>query len=119
LSVRHRTETIVAAASSGSFAPNKERLMQMYFLHLNVAQEHVVDTDGVELSDLEAAKSEARETIRELAAEYIKMGKPLTLWSIRICDADGRLLAEVAAAEALHEVIAPVFDGPRGPDGHL
>jgi hypothetical protein len=119
LTVRHRTETIVAAASSGSFAPNKERLMQMYFLHLNVAQEHVVDTDGVELSDLEAAKSEARETIRELAAEYIKMGKPLTLWSIRICDADGRLLAEVAAAEALHEVIAPVFDGPRGPDGHL
>ncbi|CDN51682.1 DUF6894 family protein [Neorhizobium galegae] len=93
--------------------------MQTYFLHLNFLREYVVDTDGVELPDLEAAKIEARETIRELAAEYIKMGKPLTLWSIRICDADDRLLAEVASAEALHEVIAPVFNGPRGPDSHV
>jgi hypothetical protein len=99
-------------------APNKERLMQRYFLHLNFLREYVVDHEGVDLPDLEAAKSEARETIRELAAEYVKMGKPLTLWSVRICSANDLLLAGVAAAEALHDVIAPVFKGPRRPDSH-
>nr|WP_250814243.1 hypothetical protein [Neorhizobium tomejilense] len=92
--------------------------MQRYFLHLNFLREYAGDHEGVELPDLEAAKSEARETIRELAAEYVKMGKPLTLWSVRICSANDLLLAEVAAAEALHDVIAPVFKGPRRPDSH-
>lgn len=88
--------------------------MQRYFFHLNSLRDYIIDPEGAELPDLEAAKSDARETIREMAASYIKEGKLFTLWSIRIHDDRDKPLAEVKVADALSEVIHPNI--LRGPD---
>jgi hypothetical protein len=93
--------------------------MERYFLHLNFLRDYVVDPEGVELPDLEAAKTEARETVREMAAHYIKVAKPFTLWSIRICNESEVLLCEITVADALNEVLAPIVHGFRGPDSHV
>jgi hypothetical protein len=93
--------------------------MKRYFLHLNFLRDYVIDPEGVELPDLEAAKTEARDTVRELAAHHLKVAKPFTLWSIRLCDDSGGLLAEVTAAEALNEVLTPIVHDFRGSDSHI
>ncbi len=81
--------------------------MQTYFFQLDFASETVDDLEGVEHPDLEAAKDEAREVIRELAAEYIKGKREFRLHSIRIFTdkARSQLQAEATAAEVLTEVI--------------
>jgi hypothetical protein len=68
-------------------------MMQRYFFTLNFPAEDVIDPDGAELPNLLAAERDAREAIREIAIQNIKMGRPLTLQSISICDEAGRVLA--------------------------
>jgi hypothetical protein len=38
-----------------------EKAMQRYFFHLNYPRDYIIDPDGGELPDLQAAKSEARQ----------------------------------------------------------
>jgi hypothetical protein len=75
--------------------------MRRYFFHLNHLRECVQDPEGAEFPNLEAAKSDARQELLELAAQDIKPGALLMLWSIRICNEQGALLAEVTTNEAL------------------
>jgi hypothetical protein len=96
-----------------------EQLMKSYFFHLNYPRDYIIDPDGSELPDLEAAKSEARQIIRELAAEALKAKRPFTLHSIRICSADGSLMCDVPSHEALSEVIPPQLFKPSPPDSHV
>lgn len=93
--------------------------MERYFLHLNWLRDYVADPEGTELPDLGAAKSEARDTIRELAAHHIMTARPFTLRSIRICNGNAVLLTEVTAAEALSELLYPTLHGFQGPDSHV
>jgi hypothetical protein len=93
--------------------------MQRYFFHLNYSRDYIIDPDGSELPDLEAAKSEARQIARELAAEALKAKRPFTLHSIRICGEDGSLLGDVPSQEALTEVIPPQLFTPSPPDSHV
>lgn len=81
--------------------------MQTYFFQLDFSSESVDDPEGLEHPDLEAAKDEAREVIRELAAEYIKTKQEFRLHSVRIFKdrARSQLQAEVTAAEVLTEVL--------------
>jgi hypothetical protein len=92
--------------------------MRRYFFHLNHFRDYVLDEEGTDLPDVEAAKSEARQSIRDLVADRLRAKEPLTLWSIRICDEDGQLLADVVVADALGEVIAPTVFQSNGPDSH-
>ncbi|WP_092990059.1 hypothetical protein [Rhizobium sp. NFR03] len=93
--------------------------MQKYFLHLNYLRECVQDPDGAELPDLETAKSDARDTIREMAADALRAKRKFTLTSIRVGSESGQLLAEVSVAETLAEVIGVPFANTSPPDHHV
>lgn len=92
--------------------------MQTYYFNLNFEEGDVIDPEGVPFPDLEAARREALDNIRELAAQHIKRAKPLTLRSIRICEESGSLLAEVAVDDALSEVMLPVITRFRRVENH-
>jgi hypothetical protein len=92
--------------------------VQRYFFNLNYLREYVIDEEGTELPDLEAARSEARQIIRELAASFIKSRRQFTMQSVRICDDAGAPLAEVLVPEALNEVLASHIVIPWKPDRH-
>jgi len=93
--------------------------MQRYFFNLDFDGEQVVDPDGAELLDLQAARREAGEAIREIAIQYIKMGRPLTLRAISVCDEAGHRLAKVSTRKALEEIMAPVIAAPEHPGRHI
>jgi hypothetical protein len=93
--------------------------MQTFYFHLNYLRDLIADPEGSELPDLEAAKTEARQGIRDIAAECLRARREFTLWSVRICNEQGHLLAEVLVAEALSEVIpATIFITPSS-DSHV
>lgn len=52
--------------------------MQRYVLHLNHVDGLIVDEEGSEHHNLDAARQEADVGIREIAAEYLRMGRNLT-----------------------------------------
>jgi hypothetical protein len=82
----------------------KETALQQF--HFNLSHGHYVisDEEGSELSDLDSAKREARQIIRNLAAHRLRECVPFTLRSVLIGDAEGTKLAEVTTMEALEEV---------------
>lgn len=75
--------------------------MPRFFFNLNFATETVADPDGADIADIDAAKIDARDAIREIAAQYLKVGKPLTLASISVCDMAGNEVAMVKTEDAL------------------
>jgi hypothetical protein len=83
--------------------------MQRYFFHLDYLRELVSDPDGSELPNLDAAKNEACEAVRQIAANSLRSKTPFTLCSIRVCDEDEKLLSEVAASSVITEIIPPGF----------
>jgi hypothetical protein len=93
--------------------------MQRYFFNLEFDGEQVVDLDGAKLPDVQAAERDAREAIREISIQHIKIGRPLTLRGINILDKAGHLLAKVSTREALEEIIAPVIAASENPDRHV
>ena len=92
--------------------------MRRYFFHLNHLRDYVLDEEGNDLPDVKAAMSEARQSIRDITADRLRAKEPFTLWSIRICDEDGQLLADVRVPDALGEVIPPAVLRSDGPDSH-
>jgi hypothetical protein len=92
--------------------------MQRYFFNLSFLRDYVADEEGSELPNLEAAKTEARQVIRELAADFIVNQRVFDLHSVRICDESGTLLAEASVAEALNEVLASHIVVPSNSDSH-
>jgi hypothetical protein len=83
--------------------------MQRYFFHLKHLGELVPDLEGVELESLEAARDEAADSIRGMASEALLMGTDFTLQSIRICNEEGDVLAEVFSQDLLSKVFSPAF----------
>jgi hypothetical protein len=79
--------------------------METYFFHLDFVDKLVPDQEGTSLTDVETAKAEARQIIRDLAADHLRGLRPLLLWKVCICNDRDELLAEVHTSEALHEVI--------------
>jgi hypothetical protein len=79
--------------------------MPRYFLHQHHTYCDLIDPEGSELPDLAAAQQEAREGIRAIAAECLRGWRTFELVSMRICNEQGTLLAEVFAGEAITEVI--------------
>jgi hypothetical protein len=77
--------------------------LQFHF-NLNHGHDVISDDEGSELCDLDAAKHEARQIIRDLAAHRLRECVPFTLRSVLIGDAEGTKLAEVTTMEALEEV---------------
>jgi hypothetical protein len=75
--------------------------MPRYHLHLRFHARLVKDEEGSELPDLDAARHEARQALRDLVAEDISAGRPLRVRSVEICDEDGQDIATVSVAAAV------------------
>jgi hypothetical protein len=86
-----------------------ESAMQRYFLHLKYLDKLLVDPDGSEHNTLGDARDEAEDAIRILSAEHLRSRQPLALQSVRICDTEGNLLAEVFTSETLRELVPPAL----------
>ena len=83
-------------------APPKIGCMPVYFLHIRRGKDVVVDEEGVELPDLQAAREEALASVRDIVAEDVRTQRPVDLRDrIEITDAQGRVLLNVAFSEAI------------------
>jgi len=62
------------------------------FFHLVNCRETILDDTGIEVSDLEMAKAEARKAIAELRQEDDETGENWSGWRLNIVSPDGSLL---------------------------
>ena len=62
------------------------------FFHLVNCRETILDEIGIEVSDLEMAKAEARKAIAELRQEDDETGENWSGWRLNIVSPDGSLL---------------------------
>lgn len=79
--------------------------MPKYFLHLRERENLLRDLEGAEFEDLNAARDEARQAIRDIVAEHIAAGQELRLRTIEICDDKGNHVATVSLAAAISAII--------------
>ena len=71
--------------------------MPRYFFNIrNHLNENIVDEEGVELPDLETAKTEAHLDVIDLMdSRSSALDNRWPEWSIDVCDGDGNLLAVI------------------------
>ena len=68
--------------------------MPRYMFHIVGSDQTFVDDEGMDLSDLNAAKEEARKDAHDfMKARFERLGGDWSKWAIEICDTDGALLA--------------------------
>jgi len=80
--------------------------MPHYFLHLRGGDLDAVDTEGMELPDLDAAREEAIGTAREIAADRLRYGRSVDLGACFVITNEvGRTLLKVPFSDAI--VILP------------
>lgn len=72
-----------------------------FFFHQQTKGGLIVDPDGSELPDIEAARAEAVASARQLWAAAIIAGADLPVQSFEIADQAGHLLLSVPSGEAL------------------
>ena len=65
------------------------------------------DLEGMQVCDLDAARSAAIDGIRSLLAAEVRTGRLNLNGRIEIADGDGRLLAAIRFADALDELVIP------------
>jgi hypothetical protein len=74
--------------------------MPRYFFHIrNPGEGLVLDDEGAEFEDLQAAQHEARETVRDLVVESIRCSRTIQGLGVEIVDEAGKVLETVAARE--------------------
>ncbi|WP_051679961.1 DUF6894 family protein [Pseudorhizobium marinum] len=79
--------------------------MPKYFLHLRERDDLIRDLEGANFVDLNAARDESRQAIRDIVAEHIAAGEELTLQTIEICDEQGNHVATVSVASSISPTI--------------
>jgi hypothetical protein len=58
---------------------DRQREMPLYFFHIKEGDEVLPDMEGVDHPDLEAARAEAIEAIRQIVSDAVRFGSPLGL----------------------------------------
>jgi hypothetical protein len=78
----------------------------MPFFHLMLKPDGMLisDEEPEEFTGLEDARSEATESLRELAANAIRDGRAFNYTGIEITDQKGEKLAEILATEAVPQL---------------
>jgi Domain of unknown function (DUF6894) len=92
--------------------------MRRFYFHLRAGDELVPDEEGIDLSDLSAARREAIEAARELLAEAIKDGRAEVPEAFVIADEEGREIDTVPLSGSAGELeeIMPRFEGQPNKD---
>ena len=76
--------------------------MPRYYRHIRQGDQLIHDTDGIELADLDAARADALEGIRDILAEAIRRGNDVPLDdAIIITSKAGREFMTIPFVEAL------------------
>ncbi|WP_380070842.1 DUF6894 family protein [Dankookia sp. GCM10030260] len=75
--------------------------MPRFFFHSRTDTALAEDPEGAEFPTLEAARTEAIASLRQLTADALRQNLPARNHHIDICDAAGRLLATVSAQDAI------------------
>jgi hypothetical protein len=75
--------------------------MPRYYLHIRTADGMLLDEEGIDLPDLNAARELALASARDLLGDAIKAGKGVVAESIVVADADGHELVIVPLEHAL------------------
>ncbi|MBB3353477.1 MULTISPECIES: hypothetical protein [unclassified Rhizobium] len=78
--------------------------MSTYYFHIKHADHVVTDPDGETFLDLEAAREEAGEALRELVGRAILSNQKELPQAIEIRDAHGQLAAEVHIDAAIPQI---------------
>lgn len=73
--------------------------MARYFFNVIAAADSIVDLEGSELPDLQSARTEGIEQLRELMAEAMRSGVDISSRRLEIREASGTLLATVCFTE--------------------
>ena len=74
--------------------------MPRYYLHIRTADDVLLDEEGIDLPDLNAARELALASARDLLGDGIKGGKAVVAESIVVADADGQELMSVPLKDA-------------------
>jgi hypothetical protein len=75
--------------------------MPTYFFHVREGADLSQDGEGQELPDLESARTEAVNAIRELIGERVLHGGSINCRQIEIADKEGDVLAVVQSSEVI------------------
>ncbi|NIX76196.1 DUF6894 family protein [Microvirga terricola] len=75
--------------------------MRCYF-HLVNGNERIADQDGIEVRDIEQARSQAWKAIEELRAEDDASASEWKDWRLEVTDADGKIYFSITLGGALH-----------------
>jgi glucose-6-phosphate-specific signal transduction histidine kinase len=68
----------------------------LYLINIVKGKSQVRDPEGAEFADLQAARLEAEQTARDLAAEELRSGKPVPAdWTVEVTDHIGNVVATI------------------------
>ncbi|HEX3674652.1 MAG TPA: hypothetical protein VHU87_10295 [Rhizomicrobium sp.] len=79
----------------------QEEDMPRYYFHIREGGNLVEDEEGAEVPDLEAAKSEARASARDLAIDEIRNERRVNGRVIEVADGYGKTLATIAIRDVV------------------
>jgi hypothetical protein len=84
-------------------SPKGHTPMSLYYLHIVDDDDVVLDPDGSDHPNLEAARDEAIDGARQLISDAVRHGSPLRMHRFfRINDADGKTLLNVPFTDAIN-----------------
>ncbi|WP_428414531.1 DUF6894 family protein [Pararhizobium sp.] len=76
--------------------------MAIYFFHLRDGETFEEDTVGVELEDVDSARTEAIAAAREMLAEQITLGAPIGNPIFEVCEGDHAVVFKLVFRDILH-----------------
>ncbi|PZU79101.1 MAG: hypothetical protein DI546_01625 [Rhizobium sp.] len=76
--------------------------MIRFYFNVVAAASRILDEEGRELADLDAARAEAIQDARALMSEAILSGKDISDRSVEICDEAGRTVLVVPFSDAIN-----------------
>ncbi|WP_276118312.1 DUF6894 family protein [Pararhizobium qamdonense] len=76
--------------------------MALYYFHLRNGDDYEEDTTGVELPDVDSARTEAIVAAREILSEQIALGIPIGNQVFEVCEEDQFMVFKLAFKDILH-----------------
>jgi hypothetical protein len=73
-----------------------------YFFHIRHKDLLIRDEEGTEFADSAAARQEAQLSVRDLALDDLKKGRPITRLQIEVTDENGAVLETVSVNNMMH-----------------
>jgi hypothetical protein len=69
----------------------------LFFIHILTEHERIIDPEGQECANVEAARAEACQSARDLMAQELQAGRtPPISWRVQIADAEGAILDTIS-----------------------